>query len=172
MSEEEEEREGEKERRRNKRAWRFLRSANDGQENQLGTKHFSLSLFASFLCETVQRQKKGRRVCIQKKEETTITTYQGSGSRKKNGTKDSDDDDEEEEKKSESKKNWIFCRYFFATLFFLLRLRWGEKHQKQKMLSFFNYDAEPLSPTGGGASLDLPARSFTTEYEDECVSVR
>jgi len=37
------------------------------------------------------------------------------------------------------------------------------------------YD-EPLSPlggaSGGSGGLDLPVRSFTTEYEDECVSVR
>ena len=42
------------------------------------------------------------------------------------------------------------------------------------MLSFAppggsGYYDEPLSPPGG---LDLPVRSFTTEYEDECVSVR
>ena len=42
------------------------------------------------------------------------------------------------------------------------------------MLSFAppggsGYYDEPLSPPGG---LDLPVRSFTTEYEDECVFVR
>ena len=31
------------------------------------------------------------------------------------------------------------------------------------------YYDEPVSPHGG---LDLPVRSFTTEYEDECVSDR
>ena len=49
------------------------------------------------------------------------------------------------------------------------------------MLSFAppsGYYDEPLSPLGGGSGsggfggLDLPVRSFTTEYEDECVSVR
>ena len=41
-----------------------------------------------------------------------------------------------------------------------------------------SYYDEPLSPLGGPGSgggyggLDLPVRSFTTEYEDECVSVR
>ena len=36
------------------------------------------------------------------------------------------------------------------------------------------YYDEPLSPLGSGGfgSVDLPVRSFTTEYEDECVSVR
>ena len=33
-----------------------------------------------------------------------------------------------------------------------------------------SYCDEPVSPVGGG--FDLPVRSFTTEYEDECVSVR
>ena len=48
------------------------------------------------------------------------------------------------------------------------------------MLSFAGppggYYDEPLSPHGGSGNgfggLDLPVRSFTTEYEDECVSVR
>ena len=44
------------------------------------------------------------------------------------------------------------------------------------MLSFAGppggYYDEPVSPHGNGEGLDLPVRSFTTEDEDECVSVR
>lgn len=58
---------------------------------------------------------------------------------------------------------------------FLPRKQTGGRSKKKVMLSFASggYYDEPVSPHGGnGGGLDLPVRSFTTEYEDECVSVR